>query len=149
MINYVGVKRRFSFIGKKNKSFVYDDYAHHPTEIAATLSAAKSLKNKVIVVFQPHRYTRTKILIREFIKVLSKVDYLFLLETYSAGEKIIKGATSKDIYSKILKKNKNTIYLKNIGDLNKLMKPHTMYKNTIVFMGAGSISSIAKKYLNN
>ena len=149
LINYVGVKRRFSFIGKKNKSFVYDDYAHHPTEIAATLSAAKSLKNKVIVVFQPHRYTRTKILIREFIKVLSKVDYLFLLETYSAGEKIIKGATSKDIYSKILKKNKNTTYLKNIGDLNKLMKPHTMNQNTIVFMGAGSISSIAKKYLNN
>ncbi len=149
LINYVGVKRRFSFIGKKNKSFVYDDYAHHPTEIAATLSAAKSLKNKVIVVFQPHRYTRTKILIREFIKVLSKVDYLFLLETYSAGEKMIKGATSKDIYSKILKKNKNTIYLKNIGDLNKLMKPYTLHKNTIVFMGAGSISSIAKKYLNN
>ena len=149
LTNYVGVKRRFSFIGKKNKSFVYDDYAHHPTEIAATLSAAKSLKNKVIVVFQPHRYTRTKILIREFIKVLSKVDYLFLLETYSAGEKIIKGATSKDIYSKILKKNKNTIYLKNIDDLNKLMKPHTMNQNTIVFMGAGSISSIAKKYLNN
>ena len=149
LTNYVGVKRRFSFIGKKNKSFVYDDYAHHPTEIAATLSAAKSLKNKVIVVFQPHRYTRTKILIREFIKVLSKVDYLFLLETYSAGEKIIKGATSKDIYSKILKKNKNITYLKNIGDLNKLMKPHTMNQNTIVFMGAGSISSIAKKYLNN
>ena len=149
LINYVGVKRRFSFIGKKNKSFVYDDYAHHPTEIAATLSAAKSLKNKVIVVFQPHRYTRTKILIREFIKVLSKVDYLFLLETYSAGEKIIKGATSKDIFSKILKKNKNTKYLKNIGDLNILMKPHTMNQNTIIFMGAGSISSIAKKYLNN
>ncbi len=149
LTNYVGVKRRFSFIGKKNKSFVYDDYAHHPTEIAATLSAAKSLKNKVIVVFQPHRYTRTKILIREFIKVLSKVDYLFLLETYSAGEKIIKGATSKDIYSKILKINKNTTHLKNIDDLNKLMKPHTMNQNTIVFMGAGSISSIAKKYLNN
>ena len=149
LTNYVGVKRRFSFIGKKNKSFVYDDYAHHPTEIAATLSSAKSLKNKVVVVFQPHRYTRTKILIREFVKVLSKVDHLILLETYSAGEKIIKGATSKDIYSKILKKNKNTTYLKNIGDLNKLMKPHTMYQNTIVFMGAGSISSIAKKYLNN
>ncbi len=149
LTNYVGVKRRFSFLGKKNIAYVYDDYAHHPTEIAATLSAAKSLKNKVIVVFQPHRYTRTKILIREFINVLSKVDYLFLLETYSAGEKIIKGATSKDIFSKILKKNKNTTYLKNIGDLNKLMKPHTMHQNTIIFMGAGSISSIAKKYLNN
>ncbi len=149
LTNYVGVKRRFSFLGKKNMAYVYDDYAHHPTEIAATLSAAKSLKNKVIVVFQPHRYTRTKILIREFINVLSKVDYLILLETYSAGEKIIKGTTSKDIFSKILKKNKNTTYLKNIGDLNKLMKPHTLNQNTIVFMGAGSISSIAKKFFNN
>ncbi len=149
LTNYVGVKRRFSFIGKKNKSFVYDDYAHHPSEIAATLSAAKSLNNKVIVVFQPHRYTRTKILIKEFIKVLSKVDYLFLLETYSAGEKIIKGATSKDLFSKILKKNKNTVYLKNIGDLSKLMEPYTINQNTIVFMGAGSISNIAKNYLNN
>ncbi len=149
LTNYVGVKRRFSFLGKKNMAYVYDDYAHHPTEIAATLSAAKSLKNKVIVVFQPHRYTRTKILIREFTNVLSKVDHLILLETYSAGEKIIKGATSKDIFFKILKKNKNTTYLKNISDLNKFMKPHTMNQNTIVFMGAGSISSIAKKYLNN
>ena len=149
LINFKGVQRRFNKIFTYNNVDFYDDYAHHPTEIAATLSAAKSLKNKVIVVFQPHRYTRTKILIREFIKVLSKVDYLFLLETYSAGEKIIKGATSKDIYSKILKKNKNTTYLKNIGDLNKLIKPHTMNQNTIVFMGAGSISSIAKKYLNN
>ncbi len=145
LTNYVGVKRRFSFIGKKNKSFVYDDYAHHPTEIAATLSAAKSLKNKVIVVFQPHRYTRTKILIREFIKVLSKVDYLFLLETYSAGEKIIKGATSKDIFSKILKKNKNTTYLKNIGDLNKLMKPHTMYQNLVNILGLEQ--EVMQKYL--
>ena len=147
--NYIGVKRRFTFIGKKNNSFVYDDYAHHPTEISATLSAAKSLKNRVIVVFQPHRYTRTKILFREFVKVLSKVDYLFLLETYPAGEKIIRGASSKDIYLKVLKKNKNTTFLKNLNDLNEFLKPHTINQNTIVFMGAGSISNIAKQYLNN
>ena len=72
-----------------------------------------------------------------------------MLETYSAGEKIIKVATSKDLFSKILKKNKNTIYLKNTGDLNKLIKPYTINQNTIVFMGAGSISNIAKNYLNS
>jgi len=147
--NYIGVKRRFSFIGKKNKALIYDDYAHHPTEIAATLSAAKSLKNNVIVIFQPHRYTRTKILLNEFVNVLSKIDYLFLLETYSAGEKVIKGATSSDIFSKIAKKNRNIFYLKNISDLNKLLKPYTIKQNTIIFMGAGSISNIAKEYLNN
>ena len=149
LIKYIGVKRRFSLIGKKNKAFIYDDYAHHPTEIAATLSAAKSLNNKVIVVFQPHRYSRTKILLNEFVKILSKINFLILLETYPAGEKKIKGATSKDIFLKILKKNKNIIYLKSITDLDKLLEEHTMKENNIIFMGAGSITNIAKEYINN
>lgn len=113
-----------------------------------TLSAAKSLKNKVVVIFQPHRYSRTKILLNEFVNVLSKIDYLFLLETYSAGEKVINGATSSDIFSKTSKKNKNVFYINNIFDLNQLLKPYTMKKNTFIFMGAGSISNIAKEYLN-
>ena len=149
LIKYIGVKRRFSLIGKKNKAFIYDDYAHHPTEIAATLSAAKSLNNKVIVVFQPHRYSRTKILLNEFVKILSKINFLILLETYPAGEKKINGATSKDIFFKILKKNKNIIYLKSITNLNKLLEGHTMKENNIIFMGAGSITNIAKEYINN
>ena len=149
LIKYIGVKRRFSLIGKKNKAFIYDDYAHHPTEIAATLSAAKSLNNKVIVVFQPHRYSRTKILLNEFVKILSKINFLILLETYPAGEKKIKGATSKDIFLKIIKKNKNIIYLKSITDLDKLLEEHTMKENNIIFMGAGSITNIAKEYINN
>ncbi len=147
--NYVGVKRRFSFIGKKNNAYVYDDYAHHPTEIAATLSAAKSLKNKVIVIFQPHRFSRTKILLNEFVNALSKLHFLVILETYSAGEKKIIGATSKDIFLKISKKNKNVIYLKNIANLNDVLKHYTEMENTIIFMGAGSISNIAKNYFNN
>ena len=149
LIKYIGVKRRFSLVGKKNKAFIYDDYAHHPTEIAATLSAAKSLNNNFIVVFQPHRYSRTKILLNEFVKTLSKTNFLILLETYSAGEKKIKGATSKDIFLKILKKNKNAIYLKTITDLEKLLEEFTTRKNNIIFMGAGSITNIAKEYINN
>ena len=90
----------------KNKALIYDDYAHHPTEIKATLQAAKSLKNEIVVIFQPHRYSRTKILINDFVDSLSKIKYLILLNTYSAGEKRIEGFTSKDIYFKILKKNK-------------------------------------------
>ena len=64
--SYIGVKRRFTFLGKINKSIIYDDYAHHPTEIEATLESAKYLKNNLVVVFQPHRYSRTKIF-NEFI----------------------------------------------------------------------------------
>ena len=63
--NYIGVKRRFSYLGKKNKAFIYDDYAHHPTEISVTLDAAKNLNNNIVVVFQPHRYSRTKILLND------------------------------------------------------------------------------------
>ena len=147
--NYIGVKRRFSFLGKKDKAFIYDDYAHHPTEILATLDAAKNLKNNIVVIFQPHRYSRTKILFKEFINILSKIDHLIILDTYSAGEKKIKGSTSKDIYLKILKKNKNVVYLKNLKHIDKVLMKHTIFENTIIFMGAGSISNIAKQYINN
>ena len=144
--NYIGVKRRFTLLGKKNNALIYDDYAHHPTEISATLSAAKYLKRNIIVVFQPHRFSRTKILMENFIRILSKINHLILLETYSAGEKKIKGATSKDIYFKLLKYNKNVIYLKNHNYLNNLLKKYIEKRNAIIFMGAGSISNIAKNY---
>ena len=149
LMNYIGVKRRFTFLGKKNKALIYDDYAHHPTEILATLDAAQNLKNNIVVVFQPHRFTRTKILMKEFINTLSKINNLIILETYSAGEKKIKGATSKDIYLKLPKANKKIIYLKNLNKLNGIIREYTLMKNTIIFMGAGSISSLAKKYFNS
>ncbi len=145
--NYIGVKRRFTYLGKKNKAIIYDDYAHHPTEILATLNAAKNLKNNIVVVFQPHRYSRTNILMKNFINILSKVNNLILLETYAAGEKSIKGATSKDLYLKISKINRNVKFVNKANNLNQLLDIHTMKKNTIIFMGAGSISNIAKKYL--
>ena len=147
--NYIGVNRRFTFLGKKDKSFIYDDYAHHPTEIKATIEAAKTLKNKLLVIFQPHRYSRTNILFNEFINVLSKINYLLILDTFSAGEKKIKGATSKDLYLEISKINKSVIYLKNINNLNELLDKEVKKKNTIIFMGAGSITNIAKRYINN
>ena len=145
---YIGVKRRFSFLGKKNKSLIYDDYAHHPTEIEATLNAARNLNNDIIVIFQPHRYTRTKVLMNEFVRVFSKINFLILLDTYSAGEKLIKGATSKDLYIKSHRYNKNIVYLKKFNEINKLLNNKKFNKNTIIFMGAGSISNLAKKFYN-
>ncbi len=147
--NYIGVERRFSFLGYKNKALIYDDYAHHPTEIIATIKAAKYLKNNIVVVFQPHRYSRTSILFNDFVKILSKINNLILLETYSAGEKTIKGATSQDIYINVFKKNKNIVYLNNLNTLNEILTKYTIKKNTIIFMGAGSISNLAKKFVNS
>ena len=86
---------------------------------------------------------------KEFVKTLSKINYLILLDTYAAGEKEIKGASSKDIYLKVQKNNKNVKYIKNIKSLQSSLDMHTTKKNTIIFMGAGSITNIAKTYMNN
>ncbi len=147
--NYIGVKRRFTLLGSKNNSIIYDDYAHHPTEIKATIDSAKFLKRDIVAVFQPHRYSRTKILMNEFIRVLSKINNLILLETYSAGEPILKGATSKDLYSKLKKFNNNLIYLKNHNSLEKNLLEYTKTKSVIIFMGAGSITKLAKNFKNS
>ena len=144
--NYVGVKRRFTHLGKINLSDIYDDYAHHPTEIAATLLGAKQISKNIIIVFQPHRFSRTKILFSEFVKVLSKVKKLYILETYAAGEKKIKGADSKDLFLKLNKLNKNVIYV-NKNKLNTIIYDETKARNIIIFMGAGSISRMAKDFM--
>ena len=85
----------------------------------------------------------------DFIKVLSKIKHLIILDTYAAGEKKIRGATSRDLYKNLLRINKNVLHLKNIKSLNIILKEHTMKKNTIIFMGAGSITNIAKRFYNN
>ena len=144
--NYIGVKRRFSNLGNVNSSIIFDDYAHHPTEIAATLSGAKQINKNIIVVFQPHRYSRTKILFNEFIFVLSKIKKLYLLDTYSAGEKKIKGYESIDLFSYLIKINKNIVYVGK-KSLNKLIYRETSQKNIIIFMGAGSISKKAINFM--
>ena len=145
--NYIGVKRRFTYLGKVKNSLVYDDYAHHPTEIRATLAAAKKIRKKIIVIFQPHRYSRTKVLINEFVEVLSKIKELYLLKTYSAGEKIIKKATSKALIKKISKYKKNVKYIKNENNLYELLINLSSQKSIIIFMGAGSITRIAHEFM--
>ena len=146
LVNYIGVKRRFTHLGRVNLSNIYDDYAHHPTEILATLSGAKQINKNIVVVFQPHRYSRTKILFNDFINVLSKIQKLYLLETYSAGEKKINGFASKDLYLNLKTKNKKIFYVGK-SDLNKIIYKETNKENIIIFMGAGSISNIAINFM--
>ena len=140
------MKRRFTYLGKVNLSNIYDDYAHHPTEILATLKGAKQINKNIIVVFQPHRYSRTKILFNEFLQVLSKIKKLYLLDTYSAGEKKIRGFETKNIYNQLIKSRKNIFYIKE-KDLNQSIYKETNKKNIIIFMGAGSITKIASNFL--
>ena len=147
--NYVGVKRRFTYLGKLNDAYIYDDYAHHPTEILATLSAANQISHNVVIAFQPHRYSRTNILMKDFVKVLSKIKKLYILKTYSAGEKIIKNATSKALVKKLLENKKEVKYIEKEESLNDLLIQQTKVKSVIIFMGAGSITKIAYKFIKN
>ena len=142
--NFQGVKRRFSYLGNICKASIYDDYAHHPAEIKASYEIAKHIsRKKIIVIFQPHRYSRTKILLDDFIKVLSKIDVLYLLDIYPAGEKTLKNINSKNIVKKLKLKNKNTYYLDKKENIRLVLQPYLSENNTIVFMGAGSITNIA------
>ena len=142
LINFQGVKRRFTFLGKIKKASIYDDYAHHPTEIQATLEIAKYItKNKIVVIFQPHRYSRTKNLYIDFINVLMKADYLFISDIYSAGEKPLKGINTSNLVMDISKRGlKNVYYLNNSNSLNSILSTFYEKENLIIFMGAGSIS---------
>ena len=98
------------------------------------------------MVFQPHRYSRTKVLFNDFIKTLSKIKKLYLLETYSAGERVLKGYETKNIFMKLKKKNRRVEYISN-ENLNSTIYNETKKNSIIIFMGAGSISKIANNFI--
>lgn len=147
---FKGVKRRFE-THVRNDKFVYiDDYAHHPRELDATLSAAKELypNRKITAIFQPHLFSRTKDLCDEFAASLSKVDELILLDIYPAREKPIEGVTSQIILDKVTIPNKR-IVTKN--DLMDYLKSKTDIE-VLLTVGAGDIDtkiSEIKNLLNN
>mgnify|MGYP006086904811 CR=1 FL=1 len=144
LVNFQGVKRRFTFLGKLGKAYIYDDYAHHPSEIRASFEIAKQIsEKKIIVVFQPHRYSRTNYLYDDFIKILKKIKYLFILDIYPAGEKPIKKINSYNIVKQLNKTNKNVFYLKDIKLIRNKLNPYLNENNSIIFMGAGSITYLA------
>lgn len=141
MLTFQGAKRRFDFILKTDKIVMIDDYAHHPQELAASITSVKELypDRKVTGVFQPHLYSRTKDFADEFAKSLSLLDELILLDIYPAREKPIKGVTSKIIFDKVtcpktlcnkqellpLLKNKNDIEVLltvGAGDIDQLLE---------------------------
>lgn len=100
-----GIHRRFEFKGEEKGVRVYDDYGHHPSEIAATLKAARECfaDNRIVVLFQPHRYTRTRDLMDDFAVSFTDADRIFLLDIYPAGEKPIEGITAEALLKKIEK----------------------------------------------
>ena len=147
--NFTGANRRYQVIYDEEIKII-DDYAHHPTEIRSTINAAKSNeKGKITIVFEPHRYTRTKFFMDEFAKALSLADRVILLPIYSASEDNEAGISSQDLYDKIKKfdKQKETYVMlpKEVMDYIYFnFEPNEVY----IFMGAGTVSKFAYKLVN-
>lgn len=149
--NFQGVKRRFTKTGEVRSISVIDDYAHHPAEIKATLKAAKSVaKNRVIAVFQPHRYSRLQNLFADFTHSFNDADILIVTEVYSAGEDPIEGVNDKILVTAIEKlKNSPKIYNSKLdNNLVSLIKDIAEEGDLIVCMGAGNITYFANNLPN-
>ena len=144
--NFTGVQRRFQKVGEFKKSVIIDDYGHHPVEINSALAAARLVvpDNKIISIFQPHRYTRLRDLFDDFCSSFNDADYVFLLDVYPAGEKPITNFESVNLENGLSNYgHKNVLYINNqntlIKKLIKLIQPNDL----IICLGAGSITKIA------
>jgi UDP-N-acetylmuramate--alanine ligase len=136
-----GAKRRFQVLGEVNDILVIDDYAHHPTEIQATISAAKATGKPMIAVFQPQRYTRTFYLFEQFSRAFGEADQVIITDIYSpAGEKQIEGVSSAKLVELIAtNSNKNVLYIPTRDEVLAYLKQHVKRGELVLTMGAGDI----------
>ncbi len=138
-------KRRFEFRGNIAERILVDDYGHHPSEIRATLELGRlyikdqdTTRKRLVLIFQPHRYTRLNMFLPEFVKELSKADLILITKVYSAGETSIKDINSKVIVDKIYKINKNVKFLNDNNQIVKEFFKFTKKGDLILNMGAGN-----------
>ena len=146
--NYKGVRRRFDIKGTFNDIMLLDDYAHHPTEVKATIEAAKAgWDRRIIAVFQPHLFTRTREFFREFSNSLELADVVLITDIYPAREKPIPGVTSKLIYDILFQKMKDRCFLvPDLDDLESMLDKIIEPGDMIITMGAGNIWRYCESY---
>ena len=146
--DYTGTDRRFQYKGKIGEVTVVDDYAHHPTEIAATLAAAKNVPHKKLwVVFQPHTYSRTKALFDEFAKALSDADEVVLADIYAARETDDLGVSSKDLAEAIKSLGTLSEYFGSFDEIENFLLQSCSPGDLLITMGAGDIVKVADDLL--
>lgn len=149
---FQGIGRRFQIFGDANfngkQVTMVDDYAHHPVELSATLTAAKGSwpDRRLLAIFQPHRYSRTFDLFDDFVQVLADQKYLVLCDVYPAGEEPVTGASGKDLSQAIrVRGTSNPIFVSEIGDLQTVLEPLIQDGDVILTLGAGSIGKASKQ----
>jgi UDP-N-acetylmuramate--alanine ligase len=148
--NFEGIDRRFQSLGEIRTSngriMLVDDYGHHPTEVAATLAAARAgwPKRRIVLVFQPHRYTRTRDLLDDFASVLADADVLVLLDVYAAGEAPIAGADGRAIARAVrVRGGVEPVFVESLDKLPATLQGLVADGDLLLTMGAGDIGAFA------
>ena len=146
--SFNGTDRRFELKGHVNGITIVDDYAHHPTEIQATLKAAKHYPHKEIwCIFQPHTYTRTKSLFDEFVEALTLTDHVILADIYAARETDTLGISSRDVADALKEKGSDAYYFSSFKEIEDFCLEHCQKGDLLITMGAGDVVNIGEELL--
>ncbi len=146
--SFTGTNRRFQYKGERNGFTIIDDYAHHPTEIKATLTSAQNYPHKDIwCIFQPHTYTRTKAFFHEFAEALSLADHVILADIYAARETDTLGMSSEGLCEEVKKLGVDAYYLPSFAAIEKFVLEKVIHGDLLITMGAGDVVNIGDSLL--
>ncbi|MDX1978436.1 MAG: UDP-N-acetylmuramate--L-alanine ligase [Pseudanabaenaceae cyanobacterium bins.68] len=147
--NFVGAKRRFELRGLVKGISLIDDYAHHPSEIRATLTAAKlQSQGRLVAIFQPHRYTRTAKFLAEFAECFEQADLVVITDIYSAGEANPTGLTGAEVAKAIAQHHPQVYYQPEFEHLKQFLVKHLQAQDLAIFLGAGNLNAIIPDLVN-
>jgi UDP-N-acetylmuramate--alanine ligase len=145
LAGFKGAERRFQLVAQLGGIKIIDDYAHHPTEIRALLSASESIKrHRTIAVFQPHRYTRTQFLREEFGSSFQEADVVIVTEIYSAGEQPIAGVTADLIVQALKRNGKEVVFLRQLDEVVDYLKAQVRRGDLVLTIGAGNVWTVGQ-----
>ena len=150
ILAFGGANRRFQYKGVVDGVTIIDDYAHHPTEIRATLTAAQKYPHKrLVLAFQPHTYSRTKAFLDDFADVLSMADVVVLADIYAAREQNTYGISSKDILAKLKERGTECYYFPSFEEIENFLLKNCINDDLLITMGAGDIVNVGEHLLGN
>lgn len=149
LTQFAGTWRRFEYKGTLNSAPVYDDYCHHPTEIRATIDSARELypDKRLVVLFQPHTYSRTNALFDDFARALGLADEVFIMPIYAAREENVTGVSSRELSVKALEFNQNVHFVDSPENAEKHLRAVVTDNDVLVVMGAGTVTKVAKELI--
>src|SRR5258705_9987772 len=149
--SFAGAGRRFQAKGEADGVLVVDDYGHHPTEIRATLAAAKlgSGGRRIVVLFQPHRYTRTQDLMQEFARSFNNADVLFITDIYAASEDPIEGVTAETLTLAIKRFGHKAVrYIGALENAAPALRDYVQTGDLVLTLGAGTVNRVSEQLLD-